>query len=83
MLADRVGRVDRDPVVGLVTLLDAEIVIDEIHVEIGQDQPLTDPLPDDPGHLVAVELDDGVLHLDLGHEAGAFCLEEGSSSPLP
>jgi hypothetical protein len=25
-------------------------------------------LPDDPGHFVAIELDDGVLHLDLGHE---------------
>ena len=39
----------------------------QVDVEIGQDQPLADPLPDDPGHLVAVELDDRVLHLDLGH----------------
>jgi hypothetical protein len=24
-------------------------------------------LPDDPGHLVAVHFDDGILHLDLRH----------------
>ena len=72
MLLDRLGRLDRDLVVGLVALLDAEIVIEQVDVEIGQDQPLADPLPDDPGHLVAVELDDGVLHLDLRHEALRF-----------
>ena len=31
----------------------------------GQDQLVLDERPDDPGHLVAVELDDGILHLDL------------------
>ncbi|MEO8559296.1 MAG: hypothetical protein ABI439_09560, partial [Rhodospirillales bacterium] len=34
-------------------------------------------LPDDAGHLVAVEFDDRVLHLDLGH-AGKF-LRTGST----
>jgi hypothetical protein len=67
MLLDRLGRLDRDPIPGLVALLDAEIVIEQFDVEIGQDQPLADPLPDDPGHLVAVELDDRVLHFDLRH----------------
>jgi hypothetical protein len=31
------------------------------------DQLVLDELPDDPGHLVAVHLDDGILHLDLRH----------------
>jgi len=35
---DGVGRVHRDPVVGLVALLDAEVVILKLDVEIGQDQ---------------------------------------------
>ena len=65
VLLDRLGGLDRDPVVGLVALLDAEIEIEQVDVEIGEDQPLADPLPDDPGHLVAVELDDGFFTLIL------------------
>jgi hypothetical protein len=30
-------------------------------------------LPDDPGHLVAIEFDDGILHLDFRHRrSGLF-----------
>ena len=58
MLLDRIGRIDGDLVVGRVAILDRQVVIEEVDVEIGQDQPLADPLPDDPRHLVAVELDD-------------------------
>ena len=66
-LLDRLGRVDRHLVVGRVAVLDAEVVIVQVDVEIGQDQLVLDELPDDPGHLVAVELDDRVGHLDLRH----------------
>ncbi len=59
--------VDGDLVVGLVAVLHAEVVVLEVHVEVGVDQGVLDPLPDDPGHLVAVELDDGSLDLDLRH----------------
>jgi hypothetical protein len=69
VLADRVGRVHRHLVVGFVALEDAEVVVFEVDVEVGQDQLLLDEVPDDPGHLVAVELDDGVVHLDLRHRA--------------
>ena len=62
-----VGGVDGDLVVGLVALLDAEVVIEQVDVEIGMDQLVLDELPDDPGHLVAVHLDDGIRHLDLRH----------------
>ena len=55
---DRLGRVDGHLVVGGVAMLDAEVVILELDVEIGQDQLLLDEVPDDAGHLVAVELDD-------------------------
>ena len=57
------GGVDGDLVLGAVAFLDAEIVIEQVDIEIGQDQLLLDEIPDDPGHLVAVHLDDGVVHL--------------------
>ena len=72
MLLDCLGRLDGDPVVGLVALFDAQIVIEQLDVEIGLDQPFPNPLPDDSSHFVAVELDDGVLHLDLGHVSPAL-----------
>ena len=61
------GRVERDLVVGGVALRDPEVEVEELDVEVGQDQLLLDERPDDPGHLVAVELDDRVLDLDLRH----------------
>ena len=67
VLLDRVRRVDGDLVVGRVAVLDAEVVVVEVDVEVRVDQPVLDELPDDPGHLVAVDLDDRVLHLDLRH----------------
>jgi hypothetical protein len=50
-----------------VTVLDAKVVVLELHVEVRHDQLVFDELPDDAGHLVAVELDDGFGNLDLGH----------------
>src|SRR5690606_2800543 len=74
VLLDRVGRVDGDLVAGLVALLDPEVEVLEVDVEVREDQPFADPLPDDPRHLVAVDLDDGVHDLDLRH-AGRVLLE--------
>ena len=53
------GGVDGDLVVGGVAVLDAEVVVLQVDVEVRQDQRVLDELPDDPGHLVAVEFDDG------------------------
>ena len=69
---DGVGRVDGDLVVGGVAVLDAEVVVLEVDVEVRVDQAVLDELPDDAGHLVAVELDDGSYHLDLDID----CLSE-------
>ena len=59
VLLGGVGGVDRDLVVGLVAVLDAEVVVLEVHVEVGVDQLVLDELPDDARHLIAVHLDDG------------------------
>src|SRR5690606_34275298 len=69
VLLDGVRRVDRDLVVGAVPVLDAEVVVLEIHIKVGVDELLLDELPDDASHLVAVELDDGSCHLDFLHIA--------------
>ena len=36
------------------------------------DQLVLDVLPDDPGHLVAIEFDDGVGHLDFCHDGSGL-----------
>ena len=61
------GGVDGDLVVGLVAVLDREVVIFEIDVEIGMDQLVLDEMPDDPGHFVAIHFDDRIGDLDLAH----------------
>jgi hypothetical protein len=48
-------------------VLDGEVVVAQVDGDVGVDQPVLDELPDDPGHLVAVELDDRTLTLDLRH----------------
>src|SRR5690606_18494504 len=67
VLLDGVGGVDRHLVVGAVAVLDAEVEIFQVDVERGMDQLVLDELPDDPGHLIAVDFDDGIFHLYLRH----------------
>ena len=64
---DRLGGLDRHPVVGGVAVLHAEVVIVDLKIEERQDQLVLDHLPDDAGHLVAVEIDDRIGDLDFGH----------------
>ena len=63
-LLDRVGSVDGHLVGRGVAVLDREVVIADVEIEVGQDQLVLDELPDDPRHLVAVEIDDRALDLD-------------------
>jgi hypothetical protein len=68
VLLDGQRRIHRHLVVGLVAVFDAEVEVFEVDVQVGQDQLLFDETPDDAGHLVAIQFDDGGFHLDLGHE---------------
>ena len=72
MLLDGVGGVDGHLVIGGVAVFDREVVIFDVEVKVGQDQLVLDELPDDAGHLVAVELDDRIDHLDLRHGDALF-----------
>ena len=49
----------------LITVFDAQIVVLDIKVEVGENKLLLDELPDNSGHLVTIEVDDGVLNVDL------------------
>src|SRR5262249_28041981 len=57
--------------------LDAEVVVLQVDVEIGEDETLADHLPDDARHFIAVELDDRTGDLDLLHCAGPLTFGKG------
>lgn len=53
----------------LVTVGNAEVVVFDINVKVRQNKLVLDDLPDDSGHFVTVQVDDGVLYNNLldGH----------------
>jgi len=67
VLDDGVCGVDRDLVVGFVTLLDAEVVVLQGEVKIWVNQAFLDELPDDARHFVAVEFDNDSVNLNFLH----------------
>ena len=67
VLLDGIGGIDGHLVVGGVAVFDRKVIIVDVEVEIGEDQLVLDELPDDAGHLVAVEIGDRVCYLDLLH----------------
>ena len=70
------GGVDRDLIVGLVAVFHPQVEIHQVDIKERVDQLVLDVLPDDPGHLVAIEFDDGVGHLDFCHGVRAFLGEQ-------
>lgn len=65
VLLDSLGGIECYLVVGLVTVGQAQVVVLQVDVEVWVDELVLDDLPDDPGHLIAVELYHGVLDLNL------------------
>ena len=53
-------------------MLHPQVVIVQINVQIGEDQLVLDPFPDDAGHLVPVEVYDRVGDFDLCHGGQAL-----------
>ena len=70
----RVGGVDGDLIVGRVTAGDGEIVVLGLDMNVRVDVALLDPLPDDAGHLITVNIDDRVSNLDLAEGGGEVSL---------
>lgn len=73
VLLDSLGGINGDLIVGLITVLKTKIIVLEVDVEVRKDELILDDLPDDAGHLITVELDDGVLDLDL--LVGSHCAD--------
>ena len=76
MLLNRIGGLDRNLVIRRVAVFHRQVVIVEMDVEIGMDQLVADHVPDDPGHFVTIEFDDGICDLDLVH-GKTFGITEG------
>jgi hypothetical protein len=70
VLLDGVGRVHRHLVVRLVAVGQAQVVVLDLQVQVGQDELVLDLLPDHARHLVTVQVHHGVVHLDLGRHHG-------------
>src|SRR5690625_3074743 len=79
-LADLVRGIHRDLVIGRIPTFDAKVVIEQVHVQIGQDQLVLDELPDDPGHLVAIKLDHRICHFYSGHAPCLLPHESGAET---
>jgi hypothetical protein len=74
-LFGRLRSLDGDLVARLVALLNAEVEIHQVNVEIRIDQFFLDQLPNDPGHLVAIHLDDRIGYFDFCHVGTTFVQE--------
>ncbi|MHC2718602.1 hypothetical protein ACVMGE_001089 [Bradyrhizobium diazoefficiens] len=71
-LLDRFGGVDGDLIVGVVAVFHPQVEIHQLDIQERGDQLVLDVLPDDPGHLVAIEFDDGIGYLDFCHDRGSL-----------
>ena len=65
MLEHGVGAIDGHLITSGVTVLDGQIVVFGLQVKVGVDMLLLYPIPDYSGHLVTVNIDDGVGKLDF------------------
>ena len=62
-LLDGLSCIHGDLVVGLISVLHPQIEVLDVKIEEGVDEFVLDELPEDSGHLVSVQLGDGVSHL--------------------
>lgn len=72
-----VGTVNGDLVAGGITVLDGKIIVFGLEVEVRVDMAFLNPLPDDAGHLVTVDVDDGLVDLDLSERG--HCADTGDT----
>mmetsp|Transcript_15068 Transcript_15068/g.42827 ORF Transcript_15068/g.42827 Transcript_15068/m.42827 type:complete len:436 (-) Transcript_15068:617-1924(-) len=65
VLRDGVCRVDRHLIVRGIPRRHRQVKVLGLHVHIREDELALDPIPDDPRHLVPIDVDDGVVNADL------------------
>lgn len=64
-LLDGLCSFNSDLVLSFISVLDAEVEVEDVEVEEGEDEMVLDGLPDDSGHFVSVELSHWFSHLDF------------------
>jgi len=69
VLLDGCGAIQSNLVVGLISVLHTKVIILNLEVQVGKNQLILDPLPNNPGHLITIHFHHRVIHLDLGHLA--------------
>jgi len=62
---DRLRAINCNLIVRLIPILEPQVVVLEVDVQVRVDELVLDVLPDDAGHLVAVQFHHWVLNLDL------------------
>ena len=73
VLLDGVGGVDGHLVVCLVPVFDTKVKIFDVDFQVGKDQFVLDKFPDNSGHFITVQFDNGICYFDfLGHFASVF-----------
>lgn len=65
VLLNSLGSINSDLVVGLIAVFETQIVVLQIDIKVRIDKLVLDSLPDNAGHLIAVEFHDRILNLDL------------------
>ena len=74
VLQNGMSRIDGHLIICGITILNAQVVVLKIYIEIGQDQLLLNELPNNAGHLIAIELDNGSSYLYLRHNFPTFLM---------
>mmetsp|Transcript_18496 Transcript_18496/g.13296 ORF Transcript_18496/g.13296 Transcript_18496/m.13296 type:complete len:332 (+) Transcript_18496:516-1511(+) len=83
MLLDGVSGIDGDLIVGLITRGDTQVIVLGLKIKIRIDMSLLDPVPDDTGHLITIDINDGLCNLNLGKvRETTFSSEFGKHSNL-
>mmetsp|Transcript_23346 Transcript_23346/g.41461 ORF Transcript_23346/g.41461 Transcript_23346/m.41461 type:complete len:385 (+) Transcript_23346:275-1429(+) len=65
VLLNGLSSIKGDLIVGSIPIRKTKIVVENVQVQVGKDELFLNHGPDDPGHLIAVEINDRVGNLNL------------------
>lgn len=69
-----VGAVNSNLIVSSVSVFDGQVVVFGLDVDVGVDVLLLDPVPNNLGHLVSVNVDNGASNFDFAEGSGESAL---------
>ena len=62
---DCFGSIKGNLIVGLITMLDSKVEVLDGEMKEGENEIIFDGFPDDSGHLITIEFDDGIRDMDF------------------